>query len=276
MVFILSILAAPAIAQDMERFRHDIQYLLDGRITIDRQVGYPCTTGAVKRQTVRGFGEMTKSESVRVAPHIMSIVEEADWRTADDALRNLSVVTTIDLCARAMSTAASVYEGDDFVIEEGDIIPRYHPLVVDGTIPVRSMTRQIWSTAVSSNPGEIGSYNVDFRAAYGPGPYEEMYGQLDALGFRHFYEDDFRWWFDDDGKIDRGDYYVGNYFEIDQYAYTSDGEMSRFISMSSPFTGAYMVEDMRVTGMSEVRESFTMDNIDPGPKAITLAWYELF
>lgn len=281
-------LTAPVIAQTetgvppldrrTERFSHTIQFNVGGRITIDRQLGHACTTGAVKRQRVRGFGEMVKSESVRIAPHIIAVDEVTDWTTADDAIRNLAVTTTIDLCSRAMSTSDQVYSEAGYNIKEGDIIHTYHPMVVDGTISASRATDQFWATSVSVNPGEEGSYHSDFIAAYGPGPYEEMFGEVDDFGVVTFYSEDYRWWFDpdEDDGIDRGDYYVGNYFEIDQFAYTSDGRLSRYISMSSPFSGTLLEEELNVTGMASVRESFEMDNLEGGPKAITLAWHELF
>lgn len=287
-LFILA-LTAPVIAQTTdtgvppidsrtERFSHTIQFVADGRITIDRQLGHPCSTGAVKRQTVRGFGEMVKTESVRIAPHIMTVDEVTDWTTAENAVRNLAVTTTIDLCARAKSTANQVYEEDGLNIQAGDTIHTYHPLVVGGIVSASRATGQLWATSIDVNPGEEGSYHSDFIAAYGPGPYEEIYGQMDELGEVTYYDDDYRWWFDsskEDG-IDRGDYYVGNYFEIDQFAYTSGGELSRYISMSSPFSHAYLEEDLKVVGEASIRESFDMFNLEGGPKAITLAWYDLF
>ncbi len=271
-------MAAPVIAQDDPRIDHSIRYAVDGLISIDRQLGHACTTGAVKRQTVRGYGEMFKTETVRIAPHIITVDEETDWITASDAIRNLSVITTIDLCARPMSTAAHDYSEGDYDIKEGDIISPYHPLVVSGDLLVRPMTSQLWAASVTANPGQEGTYHSDFIAAYGPGPYEEVFGQMDEFGIVTFYEDDYRWWFDPikvDG-IDSGDHYVGNYFEIDQYAYTSGGEMTRFISMSSPFYNTLLLDDMAIVGMAEVRESFEMRNLEPGPLAITFAWYDLF
>ena len=273
---ILSVLAAPAVAVN-EQFSHSIRYDIGGRITIDRQLGFPCTSGAVKRQTVRGFGEMIKTEDVRIAPHIITVDEQTDWTTAEDAVRNLNVTTTIDLCARPMSAAAEDYTENGYNISEGDIISPYHPLVVSGELAVRSMTSQQWGVSITPDPGETGSLESDFIAAYGPGPHEEIHGQEGPYGFISYFDEDYRWWFsDEDDGIERGDYYVGNYFEIDQYAYTSGGEFSRFISMSSPFYGTYMEEELRVIGMAEVRDAFEMDNLEPGPKAITFAWYDLF
>lgn len=273
-------MTAPVIAQDDTRIDHSIRYQLDGLISIDRELGHACTTGAVKRQTVMGYGEFNKTENVRIAPHIITVDEVSEWTTAVDAIRNLAVTTTFDLCARPKSTAAFTYEDPDgeYVINAGDVINPYHPLVVSGDLGVIDLTSQLWAASITPNPGQVAGYQSDFIAAYGPGPYEEIYGQIDDFGFITFYDDDFRWWFDPGEKdgISRGDYYVGNYFEIDQYAYTSGGEMTRFISISSPFSGALLIDDMAVVGRAEVRESFEMDNLKPGPKAITLAWHELF
>ncbi len=276
----------PPLVSPDQRFSHTIQFNIGGRITIDRELGHECTTGAVKRTRVRGYGDMTKSESVRIAGNIMAIDEKTDWTTADDAVRNLSVITTIELCHRPMSAAAATYSNDDYDIEQGDIINPYDPLVVRGTLGVSSLTRQLWSTYVSANPGEEASYQSDFIAAYGPGPYEELYGAVDPEGRLYFYDEDYMWEYDPrvvyhqrDNRLrgyNRGDYYVGNYFNIDQYAYTSGGELSRFISISSPFTNALLEEDMIVIGMAEVRESFDMHNLEGGPKAVTLKWYDLF
>ncbi len=276
LIFLLA-LAIPAVAEGDTRFSHRADYLIDGMIELDKQIGDPCTTGSVKYQTIRGYGRMTKSETLDIAPHIMAVEDTMDWTTAEDAVRNLEVTNTIELCARPLSAAAEAYRSDEYDIEEGDIISPYHPLVVDGLLDIRSKTSQVWANAASPNPGHEGSYAADFIAAYGPGPREEagVIGEFDEI---IFFDEDYMWWFDDfkEDGIDRGDRYVGNYFEIDQYLYTSDGETRRFISMSSPFSTALLEEEMEVIGMTEVTETFSMDNLEPGPDAITLAWYELF
>lgn len=278
MALLFSVLAAPAIAEDDERFRHIIRYSMDGRITIDRELGHPCTTGAVKYLTVRGFGEMTRSEDIRIAPHIIAVDDQTEWKTAEDALENLTVTVTFDLCARPMSAAAYAYDEGDYDIRVGDIINVYDPLVVSGDLPVSALTDQIWSTRISPDPGEEGIYESDFRAAYGPGPYEEKFGQMDELGEVTFYDDIYRWWFSPlqpDG-YDSGRQYVGNFIELDQYAYISGGQFDRFFSISSPFSETLLIEDLSVTGRAEVRESFELDNLEPGPDAITLLWHDLF
>lgn len=246
-------------------------------MNIRREFGDPCTTGAVKNQRIVGYGELTKSEDVKVAPHIMSVDDKTDWSTAADALGSLIVTTTITLCHRPMSTAAHAYSEGGYDIKRGDFIHTYHPLVVEGDLKVNRVSRQIWVTRLQTNPGHVGSYHAYFIAAYGPGPYDTG-PQEDELGNEFLYDEEYMWWFDaskEDG-IDSGKRYVGNYFNIDQYAYTSGGEMRRYFSMSSPFSNTYIEEDLHVRGLAEVRESFSLNNLDYGPLAIRLTWWEMF
>ena len=293
-LFTIAIITAPVLAQvnvgfiDQDRsFRHSITYVIGGRISIDRELGHACTTGAVKRQQITGYGDLTKTEEVRINNNIMNIVEVSDWTTAADAIAGLIVTTTIQLCSRPLSVAEENYKiapGQE--VYSGDYVPIYHPYVVEGYIKARGLTRQLWATSVMTNPGEEGSYHADFIAAYGPGPYERLYGVLSPANNLMFYDEKYMWEFDDNVYFQqrdhrllgykRGDFYVGNYFNIEQYAYTSGGDLKRFISMSSPFEGTFIEEDLHVIGMAAVRETFKMHNLERGKKGVTLAWYELF
>jgi hypothetical protein len=292
-LFLIAI-ATPVIAQDVPPvlenpdliFDHTIIYDIGGLITINRQLGDKSSTGAVKYTTVRGYGEMTKVENVRIAANIIKIDEISDWNVPVDAINGLTVTTVIDLASRPMATAAHVYNENGYDIEEGDIINIYHPLVVSGDLEVDRLTQQLWSTRLVTNPGHSGGYHADFIAAYGPGPYEREYGITTDMGDVFFYDEKYMWTYEvgihpndrDDRRdgYDRGDYYVGNYFSIDQYAYTSGGEMQRLISMSNPFENTLLIEDLSVIGSAAVRESFENHGLIGGPKAVTLAWYELF
>ncbi len=296
-ILLIVALAAPVIAktstlpppllQTDRLFEHSIIYKIGGLISIDRQLGHACTTGAVKHQQVSGYGDMTKSETVRMANNIITVDETTEWSTAANALGGLTVTTTIQLCSRPMSAAAENYEVySGVIIEQDDIINVYNPYVVSGDIEVYGLTRQLWATRLQTNPGHKGSYHSDFIAAYGPGPYEEARGAIDPDGQLFFYDPKYMWEYDgnvhyldrdDKNKgYKRGEYYVGNFFEIEQVAYTSGGAMDRLISMSNPFENALLIEEMSVVGMASVRESFEMHNLIGGPKAVTLAWYELF
>jgi len=267
-VTLLLALTLPALAEGT-RFSHTADYLMDGYIQIDKEIGDPCETGAAKNQNIRGYGQMTKSETLDIAAHIIAVEDTINWQTAEDALRNLEVTSTIELCARPMVTADDDYQDGGYDIKEGDVISPYHPLVVDGLLSVTRKTDQVWAASASANPGHTGAYETDFIAAYGPGPYE-----LDL----DIFKDDYLWEYDPDTNTadDYGDRYVGNYFDIDQYLFTSSGEARRYVSISSPFSFALAEETMEVIGTAEVTDSFNMDNLEPGPDAITLAWYELF
>jgi len=50
----------------------------------------------------------------------------------------------------------------------------------------------------------------------------------------------------------------------EQSAGSEKGTTKRHLDMSDPFTGAYLHEDMKIVGKAEVKESFTMGNIDAG------------
>lgn len=276
LVLLLLSLAKPALAEDDPPFRHSVVYRIGGRIAIVREFGHHGSTGAVRTQTFSGYGELTKSENVRIARNIITVDDTVNWITTPGALRNLAMTAIIDLDARPLSAAASAYSNGGYNIAVGDIISPYHPLVIAGEIDLTPLTRQIWAVSIAPNPGQTGRFEADFIAAYGPGPYEaELPADLQEtlqVG------EDYRWWFDEsraDG-IDRGDRYVGNYFNIDQFAYTSGGETRRFIDLSSPFSYAYLTEDMLVTGAAEIREALVLENLKHGPRAIRLTWWELF
>ena len=301
------LLAPSAIAQNSGPYvSHTIRYDVSGLISIDRTLGHECTTGAVKNQTILGYGDLLKYENVRMVPHIISHQDETSWSVPADAVSGLVVTTTIDLCARPMKTAAAnyVYLTDVFTAEqlelletasleelraiqesinderfilEGDLISPYHPLVVDGLVRVNPKTEQVWGTRITTTPGNEGLYEVDFRAAYGPGPREVDGVQID-LGRTIFYSQDQMWWFDDtkEDGYDTGRFYVGNYFYIDQHAYTSDGTMQRLISMSSPFYNTLLYDNVNVAGQAEIKEAFSMENLTAGRDARTLLWHDLF
>jgi hypothetical protein len=108
-----------------------------------------------------------------------------------------------------------------------------------------SLTRQIWAVSVEADPGHSGSIGMNFEAAY---------GDPATIG-------------DDD--------YVGNYFNIDQHAYTSSGVTKRYIDISSPESHGFLNEAMTVVGMADVRESFSMNNI-PAGSGVDIDWFNLF
>ncbi len=139
---------------------------------------------------------------------------------------------------------------------------------------IEGLTDQIWAVHVEANPGESASLSQDFEAAYG------SYGGLiaDPDGSVPSGDED-KWFFqpDQDGNWEKtaGEDYVGNYFHMDQAAYTSDGTIKRYISISSPWSHAFLEEDMSIEGSAKITDAFTMDNIAPGAEIIA-DWWGLF
>jgi len=353
-VFMLAF-AAPIFAQDMT---WDTTYEMDGDIDIEKQVGHLCNTGAEFKQTIKGEGEMSKVIDTAQVAGKLTVSDSQDWVTAEDAVRNLTVTSVIELCAPAKSVLGEVnllnYISEDWldVVEtnsgltgwdaiewaseslnadwvipaqsylaakewldahEGMVLhpkdiyamtqdglftldpynPQVHPIGVNGVTfsfddninwsnYVDELTDQIWAVQVEADPGFSGALTQDFEAAYGP--------WADSHHFPFYWGDpdepDNAWWFvDDDGEqvgafgdidgVEVGKDYVGNYFNIDQMARTSQGTTKRYISISSPWSHAYLMEDMEVVGMAEISESFVMGNLSPGEDTIP-DWWDLF
>jgi len=281
--------AAPVFAQNMD---WDTTYNMDGTIDIEKQVGHLCNTGASLKQTVEGEGEMTKVITTSQVEGVLTVDDMNDWVTAEDAVNNLTVTSVIELCA----PAKHVYTEDDTDWPEAAIPVRgLYPLAygeddwettdLDGTFDpdfFEALTDQIWAVQVEADPGFSGGLTQDFEAAYGPWSQSEYYA--DILGADE--DGDKYWWFEDeDGNattqfdeivgVGKGDDYVGNYFNIDQMARTSQGTTKRYIDISSPWSHAYLMEDMEVVGMAEIEESFEMDNLEPGPDTVP-DWWDLF
>ncbi len=277
-VFVLAF-AAPVFAQSME---HNAQYEMDGSIDLQKQVGHLCNTGAEMKQVIEGEGEMSKVMDTSQVAGVITVSDDQDWVTAEDAVRNLTVTTAIELCA----PPKTVYDSEDdphdgavvppsflYLADDDDFPEGTEPFLADG---FSGLTDQIWAVQVEADPGFSGGLSQDFEAAYGP--YEDAHGYLG--------DGDDAWYFvDDEGDrtldpleavgVAKGDDYVGNYFNIDQFARTSQGTTQRYIDISSPWSGAYLHEDMTVVGTTEIDESFAMDNLEPGEEAVP-DWWDLF
>lgn len=115
-------------------------------------------------------------------------------------------------------------------------------VVLDGYKP---LTEQIWAVSVSADPGHTGSVSFSGQAAYG------LSGNED----------------DED--------YVGNYFTIEQETYVSSGETKRIIDISSASSHGYLKEEVAVTGMASIKDSFSMENLPADLKA-AISWWDLF
>jgi len=281
-VFVLAF-ALPVFAQGMT---HNVVYEMDGIIDLQKQVGHICNTGAEMKQTIHGEGSMSKVMDTSQVAGKITVSDAQDWVTAPDAVRNLTVTSTIKLCA----PAKHVYDADGDA-HDGIAIPvswlygSKNPAEFEaeglGFNPdnFEPLTDQVWAVQVEADPGFSGGLTQDFEAAYGP--WANHHGWLGDDD-----EPDDAWWFvDGDGEqvgwedafqaVGSGKDYVGNYFNIDQFARTSQGTVRRYIDISSPWSHAYLMEDMSVVGTSEITESFSMDNISPGADAVP-DWWDLF
>jgi len=330
--------ATPVFAQSMD---HNATYEMDGTIDLEKQVGHLCNTGAEMKQVIEGEGEMTKVMDTAQVAGVLTVSDDQDWVTAEDAVDNLTVTSVIELCAPPKTE----YDVTEFaygeegwgsaVVEDGVLAPAtgYHGLGWDdaytgghahgswGSVnamladaldiseaqlvanfsdeeieqlredyaaafgyeawELDELTDQIWAAQVEADAGYSGGLQQDFEAAYGAyegwkadGP---AYGFMDDEEDHTIHQDAFGFRVDDDDYVVvvEGDDYVGNYFNIDQFARTSQGETKRYIDVSSPWSGAYLHEDMSVTGMAEIEEDFAMDNLEPGEEAVP-DWWDLF
>jgi len=337
-VFVLAF-AAPVFAQ--ANMTHNAVYKMDGSIDLEKQVGHLCNTGAEMKQTIKGEGVMDKVMDVAMQRWKVTVSDQNDWVTAEDAVRNLTVTSVIELCAppKYEFTATEYAYGLDgwgtAVVDDGVLSPAfgYHGLNWSDTYhwghrhggsgsvtamladwiglteaqllanfsaaeieelreayaaavgyefwELDPVSRQIWAAQVEADPGFSGNLHQGFEAAYGP--YEGWMGDGPAYAFMGDSEEDavhrdafgFRVGAGNYVTVVRGDDYVGNYFNIDQMARTSMGTVRRFIDVSSPWSHAYLYEDMEVVGMAEIEESFAMNNIGPGEEAVP-EWWELF
>jgi len=66
------------------------------------------------------------------------------------------------------------------------------------------------------------------------------------------------------GSITNGNRCYGNEFIMEMETDNSTGTTKRLIDISSPFSGAYLYENVTVVGRSEITDSFQMNNLSPG------------
>ncbi len=288
-VFMLTF-AAPVFANFM---MHGPEYRMDGIIDFKKQVGHKCNTGAVMKQKIYGEGEMTKISEIELRHGYIDVEDVQDWITKEDAIQNLTVISVIELCA----PPKTVYN-DKGGNHDGMTVPAewlYGAKAAPGeTYNVNGLefnpdnfeglTDQVWAAWVEADPFFQAGLEQNFEAAYGP--FAQHHGnQAVPVNPAEI------WWFvDEDGEpvidphqnygsivgTDSGDYYVGNFFDIYQFARTFGGEVKRYIDISSPWSGAYIHEDMSVIGEAEIFEPFIMVNLPSGEEAFPLWWEDLF
>jgi len=232
---------------------HSVNYDLEGRIDFRKQAGHLCNTGAQMRQAITGDGSISKEAEIIMQEGFITVTDDQDFTTAVDALQNLIVTTSIELC----SPPKFVYGEDEVPVRWQTVRDAFIPVTYDGVNPPDfsdrdmaddwdALTDQIWAVQVEANPGASGNLFSSFDAAYGHGAAER-------------------------GDVTR----IGDFFSISQRSGTTDGLHQRYIDISSPRRHAYLLEDYSVTGSSSVRESFRSSNISRRIDVATV-WYDLF
>ncbi len=128
-------------------------------------------------------------------------------------------------------------------------------------------TEQVWYAGVSVEPGEKGVLIKTIDSSYGSTDYifdanNNLWPAGSGYGGPSY---GFGFVRDGDGyKIERGRDYPGSYIDIEQIADASRGEVFRYISVSSPYSGSYIRENMNVSGTGKVEEILSTVNIKPG------------
>jgi len=295
-IFVLA-LAAPAFAMT-----HTATYEMEGTINFRKQAGHACNTGAEFKQTILGSGKMDKVMTVNMVKGKLTLTDTNDWVAGATPL---TVTSVWELCTPPKYT----YDGLDFLDQDYtapvNILAMYNfyntpasfgsranPFATEASgLTVEAvadyfgwdaLTSQIWAVQVQADPGFSGNLHQKGEAAYGPywAPEAEEDEALLPFGFEASWGDNkgsWRWEEDKDGVIGSsvGANFVGDYFNMEQFARTSQGTLKRYIDISSPWSHAYLHQDMSVVGKSEVKEGFSMPNLSAG-KDMPKDWWKLF
>ena len=128
-------------------------------------------------------------------------------------------------------------------------------------------SEQVWFAGVALEPGAKGVLMKRIDSAYGTTAY--VFNENDELwpSGRGYRGPDHGFGFVRDGdgyRVERGRDYPGSYVDIEQVADASKGTVTRYIDVSSPFSGAYLREDMTVSGSGKVDEILRSVNIRAG------------
>jgi len=280
-VFFVMALAVPAFAQNMT---HTKTAEIDGTIDWEIQAGHLCNTGAELKSTIMGAGQLSKTMTTAQVKGKITVSDVNDFVAG---ATNLAVISVIELCAPPKFT----YDDADGITAVVAPWAMYghgsQPYVFGphgfGEFGSESMesfstygdwdpvSKQIWAVHVNADPGFSGNLHQDFEAAYGP-----FAGILEANADGAYVAPTNAWgWNPVTLRPVVGLTFVGDYFNIEQHARTSMGAVQRFIDISSPWSGAYVYEDMTVVGKSEINEAFSMVNLGPGADVPGL-WWDLF
>jgi hypothetical protein len=295
-IFVLA-LAAPALAS----MTHTATYEMEGVINFKKQAGHACNTGGVLKQTIAGSGKMDKVMDIAMVPGKLTVADQNDWVAGATPL---TVTSVWELCTPPKYT----YDGRDTdgnkitapvgitSLYNVNDIPAVANLVdsnmeVAGTTVAQeasrwgwdALTGQVWAVQVQADPGFSGNLHQKGEAAYGP-----YWSTKDASALVHAFDADWdedswstsnTWRWERNKKdvvgVSIGADFVGDYFNMEQFARTSQGTLKRYIDVSSPWSHAYLMQDMTIVGKSEVKEGFSMPNIAAG-KDVPKDWWRLF
>jgi hypothetical protein len=143
-----------------------------------------------------------------------------------------------------------------------------------------AVSEQYWAVQVQADPGFSGNLHQNGEAAYGAfwgnGSIAAFDAGWTAYPFNHDHR--FRW---EENKAATyvvpsvGAKYVGDYFNMEQMARTSQGTLKRHIDISSPWSHGYLYEDMSVVGKSQITEAVKMVNLPAGAD-VPKDWWKLF
>jgi Holliday junction resolvasome RuvABC endonuclease subunit len=305
-VFVLA-LAAPALAQVVF---HTATYEMEGVIDFKKQAGHYCNTGAEFKQTISGSGKMDKVQTVTMVKGKITMDDKNDWVAGATPL---TVTSVWKLCTPPKYTYydadPDIFHGGDgtwgFDIPVS-IASIYHPTYnmpaywsplsfddphakaqlgytheqLAAVFGWDAVSEQYWAVQVQADPGFSGNIHQKGEAAYGP-----FWGADGVQAFDDSWREGgvfksnnkWRWALDRDGYIfpQTGKNYVGDYFNMEQMARTSQGTLKRYIDISSPWSGGYLHEDMSVVGKSMVAEAFKLVNLPAGAD-IPGDWWRLF
>jgi hypothetical protein len=304
-VFFLLALAAPAFAMF-----HTATINMDGTINFKSQAGHACNTGGVMKQTIAGNGVLDKVMTVTMVPGKLTVSDTNDWVAGSTPLTVTSVwelctppkytydgedaTTPRDGVAAKSITAPvaidSLYGKLDIPLSYG-LTGKSTTATTVASLAAKygwdALTGQIWAVQVAADPGFSGNLHQKGEAAYGP------YWSEATDGY-HAYDADWtktlagtallsqkgkwRWELNKAGDVvgsSVGAEYVGDYFTMEQHARTSQGTLRRYIDVSSPWSHAYLMEDMSVVGKSDIKDAFSMNNL-PAGKDVPKDWWRLF
>jgi len=295
-VFVL-VLAAPAFAMF-----HSATYEMNGVINFKKQAGHYCNTGAEFKQTIVGSGTMSKAQTVLMTPGKINMDDTNDWVAGATPLTVTSVwklctppkytwrtellleggiigpydipVSVLSIYGQYNMPAYAHFFGNDHLLRNG-VWGVTHEMLAE-RFGWDAVSEQFWAVQVQADPGFSGNLHQKGEAAYGKYWGSNVQNPFDSDDGWANNKDRWRWeW--NEGVLERGigADYVGDYFNMDQMARTSQGTVKRYIDISSPWSGAYLMEDMSVVGKSEIKEAFKMPNV-PAGKDVPKDWWRLF